>query len=120
MPSGRKPKHYPDDATVDFRINLPGRVRNMIADHVMSLPNTNMNEWCGIVLRQAVEEARGLPTPPPPAAPIPRKVDILREYLTGETILEPCGQPYPCQRERNDSEFHGSIEFCGYCRIMVS
>ncbi len=112
-------KIYPDGATVETHIFLPGRVRNQLANHCADL-GTNMNEWCGIVIRKALDEARGMPEPPPAAAPIPSRIDILRQYLTGETVLEPCGRSYPCERENHDSEFHGAVEFCGYCRIMIS
>ena len=114
----RIPKRYPEHASVQTTLHLPGRLRNELADYCESL-GTTMNEWCGVVIRKALEEARGLPEPPPPAAPIPTRVDILRQYLTGETVLEPCGKPYPCQRESTDPEFHGAIEFCGHCRIML-
>ena len=97
MPSGRPAKKYPDHATVPVIINLPGRVRNDL-----------------------VEEAQGLPPVPPPSAPKPDRIDILRQYLTGESVLEPCGKPFPCQREDTDPEFHGASEYCGYCRIKVN
>lgn len=114
----KTPQKYPEHASVQTVLHLPGRLRNELVDYCNSLGVT-MNEWCGIVIRQALEEARGLPEPPPPAAPIPTRVDILRQYLTGEQVLEPCGKPYPCERERTDPELHGSIEFCGHCRIML-
>ena len=119
MPSGRKPKRFPDTATVQTTLHLPGRVRNDLADHCQQL-GTNMNEWCGVVIREALEAAHGLPPSPQAAAPKPTRVDILRQYLTGETVLEPCGRPYPCQREDTDPEFHGTLEFCGHCRIKVN
>ena len=119
MPSGRPAKQYPDHATVQVTLNMPGRVRNELADHVKSIGST-MNAWCGVVIRKALEEVQGLGPAPPAAAPIPTSIDILRQYLTGETVLEPCGRPYPCQREDTDSEFHGAVEYCGHCRIMVS
>ena len=119
MPSGRPTKKYPDHATVQVTLNLPGRVRNDLVDHVKEIGST-MNEWCGVVIRKALEEAQGLGPVPPPAAPKPHRIDILRQYLTGESVLEPCGKPYPCQREDTDSEFHGAVEFCGHCRIKVN
>tara|TARA_B100000029_G_scaffold514096_1_gene615647 strand:+ start:1379 stop:1729 length:351 start_codon:yes stop_codon:yes gene_type:complete len=114
----KTPKKYPEHASVQTILHLPGRIRNELVDHVQSL-GTTMNEWCGIVIRKALEEEQGLPAPPPAAAPIPTKVDILRQYLTGDQVLEPCGKPYPCERETTDPEFHGQLEFCGHCRIMV-
>ena len=63
-------KIYPDGATVETHIFLPGRVRNELARHCADL-GTNMNEWCGVVIRAAVDEARGMPEPPPAAAPRP-------------------------------------------------
>ena len=119
MPSGAKPTIHPEHSTVQTTIYMPGRVRNQIAEHCAEI-GVSMTEWIGVTLRKAVEEARGLPAPPPASAPIPTRVDILRQYLTGETVLEPCGQPYPCERERFDPEFHGSLEFCGHCRIMIN
>ncbi len=119
MTSGRKAKRYPDHAVVQLILNMPGRVRNDLVDHVESIGST-LNEWCGIVIRKALEEEQGLPPVPPPSAPKPTKVDILRQYLTGDTVLEPCGKPYPCQRETTESEFHGQLEFCGHCRIKVN
>ena len=119
MPSGRPAKKYPDHATVQVILNMPGRVRNELADYVKTI-GSSMNEWCGVVIRKALEEAQGLGPVPPPAAPKPERVDILRQYLTGEAVLEPCGKPYPCEREDVDPEFHGAVEFCGYCRIKVN
>ena len=52
MPSGRKPKRWPDHAVVKTDISLPGRVRNELADHCESI-GSNMNEWCGVVIREA-------------------------------------------------------------------
>ena len=115
----REAKKYPEHASVQTILHLPGRLRNELADYCKSL-GLCMNEWCGVVIRAALDEARGMPEAPPASAPIPSRIDILRQYLTGETVLEPCGRKYPCERENHDSEFHGAVEFCGYCRIMIS
>ena len=112
------PKRYPEHATVQTVLYLPGRLRNELVTYCKSV-GSSMNEWCGYVIRKALEEAREIPEPPPPVAPVPTRVDILRQYLTGETVLEPCGRSYPCDREKSESEFIGSLEFCGHCRIML-
>ena len=65
-------KIYPDGATVETHIFLPGRVRNELARHCADL-GTNMNEWCGVVIRAALDEARGMPEAPPAAARRPRQ-----------------------------------------------
>ena len=44
MPSGRPAKKYPDHATVQVILNMPGSVRNELADYVKTI-GSSMNEW---------------------------------------------------------------------------
>ena len=76
-----------------------------------------LTTWALNVLKEALDEERGVPAAPPPVAPVPSAQQVLRGYLVGEEVLEPCGRPAPC--ERDGTYMVGDLEFCGACRVRV-
>ena len=76
-----------------------------------------LNTWCANTLANA---ARGQGFPPPPQAlPLPGAEHALTSYMTGERLLGPCGQHWPCRAGTEPLEDIGGISYCP-CGIRVS
>ncbi len=84
----RVPERATTEGQVYLQIRLPGKLKNQVIDNAES-SNVSLNAW----LLQAIQNMLrdGMPAPAP-LAPLPTHVDVLRAYLSGETLMGPCGQ----------------------------
>lgn len=105
-----------EGSSYNLVIRIPGRLKNEILDHCAGI-DAPINSWVVSVLLEALRDARGLPPPPPAAAPLPTIDEVLRSYVLGERIIMPCGQPGPCAGE-NPVKL-GGIDYCPECSIRV-
>lgn len=112
----RRPVRHGDDVRVQVSVRVPGWLKNRVAD-AAAAEGVSINTFCAGVLLRAVERGEGFPEPPPAQAPVPSPERVLRGFLTGEDVLEPCGRPYPC--ERSGVTVVEGLAFCNECRIRV-
>ena len=112
----RRPVRHSDDARVQVSVRVPGWLKNRVAD-AAGREGVSINTWCAGLFVRGVEGSEGFPEPPPAQAPVPSPERVLRGFLTGEDVLEPCGRPYPC--ERSGVTVVEGLAFCVECRIRV-
>lgn len=108
---------YRNDATAVLYVRLPGWLKNEITERC-NTEGVSVTSWTANVLKHALEEEWALPDAPPAAAPIPTSDDLIRGYVRGETIIEPCGKPSPCERTAV-IEVAG-VGYCDHCNIRVT
>lgn len=110
-------KSDPESVAVIY-VRVPGWLKNAIADQCAKNA-ISVNRWAANILLRAYEEDHHIPEAPPAQAPLPTVTDVIRGYLTGETVLEPCGREAPCEREVAGAFRVAGVEYCNFCRIRV-
>lgn len=112
----RKPVRHGDDVRVQVSVRVPGWLKNRVAD-AAEAEGVSINRFVAGVLLRTVEDREGFPVAPPARVALPSPGDVLRGSLSGESVLEPCGQPSPCGR-REVVVLEG-MGFCDVCRVRV-
>lgn len=107
---------YRPGATAVLYVRMPGWLKNEITEHCAEA-GLSTTAWVNNALKHALEADWDVPEAPPAAAPIPTRVDVVRGYLTGEEVLEPCGRISPCERTQI-IDVNG-IGYCDHCNIRV-
>jgi hypothetical protein len=110
--------NYADDKKAIVYVRVPGWLKNLIKEVAKSRGKTQ-NDWAATVLKHAAESGAGMPEPIPARVPIPLPEDVLRSYLAGKEVLEPCGKPYPCEMRQAGTHDVGGYRYCNACRIRV-
>ncbi len=114
----RKPVVSRADSVVQVSVRMPGWLKNRIA--VEAAENgESINRWAAGVLLRAVEAGEGFPEAPPAQTPLPSPDHVLRAYLSGEDLIEPCGKVAPCERVSHGVTVVDNMTFCNFCRIRV-
>lgn len=90
MPRVPQRAHDPD-GKYNLTVVIPGWLKNRIVDHCKK-QNIPIGEWVAARLMLDIREERGLPEPPTAVNGIPDVVDVVREWATGERLLQPCGK----------------------------
>lgn len=106
-----------EDAIAVVYVRMPGWLKNQIVDWC-GKSELSVNSWAANVLKRALEEEWGLPEPPPAAAPLPTPYSVVSSYLSGETVLEPCGEPSPCGR--TEVVDVAGVGYCDKCNIRLT
>ena len=109
-------KYHPD-ATAVLYVRLPGWLKNQITEHC-NTEGVTVTSWTANVLKRAIEDDLGIPPSPRGRAPIPTAADVLRGYLAGEEIIEPCGKVAPCERTGTVSV--AGVEYCDHCNVRIN
>lgn len=105
---------YPD-RFYNIVLRVKGSQKNSIIsaarEHKMSL-----SEFILYATWLFIREGKGIPSPGPAQYAKTTPSDVLRSYLSGETVLTPCGK-----KECNMIlETISGMEFCNTCNIRVS
>ena len=108
---------HADGATAVLYIRVPGWLKNEITEHC-NTEGVSVTSWAANALKRAVEDDLGIPPSPPARAPLPTSMDVLRGYLSGEEVLEPCGKPAPC--ERTGAIEVAGVSYCDHCNIRIN
>lgn len=111
--------NYSDEQQAVVYVRVPGWLHNLV-DRAAENKKLSTNEWAALVLKVAAERDVGLPPPPIARAPVPSYADVVEGALLGKVVLEPCGRPSPCERQKAGTHRVGKYEFCNHCRIRVS
>lgn len=101
-----------------LQIRLDGTLKNAVYAHCRKL-DVSMNAWVVEVIKAALRDAKGVPQPPEPRAPLPTAIDEIRAWTTGERLLMPCGKFDTCAGVELEREVHDGMEFCRECEIRV-
>ena len=98
-------------------IPVPDELHSQVKAHVAEL-GTDITTWVGGLVVEGLRQDKGLPPLPPPRAPLPTTADIIRGVVTGEAVLEPCGDPTPCKRSTTTEV--GDMTFCDECDLRIA
>jgi hypothetical protein len=102
-----------------LHISLPLWVKELVFA-AAEKEETSVSQYCAHVLSTLARDTIGIPNPPPAAAPIPSVSDVLRAYVAGEDkLIGPCGEPWPCEYDQDQSNYIGECEFCNHCGVRV-
>jgi hypothetical protein len=96
----------------NLTVVIPGWLKNRIVEHCASL-GLSIGEWVSTRLMLDIREERGLPAPPPAVKGIPDATDVVREWLTGERMIQPCGKT-DCNPEWEELQ---KMKFCTKCGV---
>ena len=114
----RRPVVANPDSVVQVSVRVPGWLKNRVAAEAAKRGLT-INKWAAGVLLRAVESGEGFPEAPPAQVPLPSPDHVLRAYLSGEDVVEPCGKAAPCERAVAGVDVVDGMSFCRHCRIRV-
>ena len=79
------------DGKYNLNVVIPGWLKNQIVDHCKKL-GVSIQDWVGTRIMLDIREERGLPAAPEAMKGIPDVVDVVREWVTGERLIQPCGK----------------------------
>lgn len=109
----RKPqKAKLKDGIYNTIIRMPGWLKNDIIAHCKK-KNVSINDWITANLLTALREDKGLPPAPPPMKALPTHIEQLRAYISGETLIQPCGKT-DCEPEFEQLQ---NMKFCKKCGV---
>jgi len=108
----RKPERAKNPTTL-YRIEflLNGNDKNALIDHC-DTEGVSLQQWLAVVVMSAIREGQGLPRLAD-GLPLPDAGSVLRAYLAGERVLQPCGRT-DCSPSPVDV---GGLLFCGECGV---
>lgn len=104
-----------DDRLYNVGVRITGQQKNLIIEHAekLGIPVSQLIEYAVWLF---IREDKGIPAPGTAQFRIPNHQDELRSYLSGETLLKPCGQKECDQRL---TKFQGLI-FCNTCNLRIA
>jgi len=113
----RPPQPAHPDAHVTLKTYLPGWLKNRVI-HAAETDGSSLNAWLiTAILTQLNHEVPA----PHPAAPLPDVTTTIRSYLTGETLLGPCGQPWDtCDAQQDRIQTAAGDSWCSTCGIRCT
>lgn len=100
------------DGKYNLTVVIPGWLKNQIVDICEEL-NVSIGTWVATRLMLDIREERGLPEPPQAAKGIPDVTDVVREWVTGERMIQPCGKT-DCNPEWEQLQ---NMKFCRKCGV---
>ena len=100
------------DGKYNLTVVIPGWLKNRIVEHCASL-GLSIGEWVSTRLMLDIREERGLPAAPPAVKGIPDATDVVREWLTGDRMIQPCGKT-DCNPEWEELQ---KMKFCTKCGV---
>ena len=100
------------DGKYNLTVVIPGWLKNKIVDHCQLL-GLSIGEWVATRLMLDINEEKGLPEPPQALKGIPDVTDVIREWATGERIIQPCGKT-DCKPEWQELQ---KMKLCTKCGI---
>lgn len=108
----RKPERAKNPTTL-YRMEflLSGKDKNAVIDFC-DAQGVSLQKWMAVCVMSALREAQGLPRLVD-GPPLPDAGSVLRAYLAGERVLQPCGRtdcvPLPVDV--------GGLMFCDGCGV---
>lgn len=103
-----------EDRLYNVGIRISGKQKNLIIDHAKS-KGISVSQLIEYAVWEFIRNDKGIPSPGPSQFAKSDPNDVVRSYLTGETILQPCGQA-SCKQEI--IMFQG-MEFCQTCNLRI-
>jgi hypothetical protein len=104
---------YPD-RLYNVTIRISGKEKNQIIEHAEKL-GISVSQLINYAIWTFVRSGEGIPSPGPSQFAKTTNEDVIRSYLTGITLLKPCGQ-VSCDQQL--VMFQG-MEFCETCNLRI-
>lgn len=101
------------------QIRMKSDLKNEVVEHCAEIDAT-LSQWVTSLIMEGLREQKGLPPVPPARIPIPLIQDEIRAYLSGETLLRPCGKTTSCAGVSGDTVLHAGMEFCNDCGLRLT
>ncbi len=114
---GREPVVSEGVGLVQLCVRVPGWLKGRVVESA-GVCGVSVGDWVGGVLLGAVSGDGGLPVVSSGSV-FPSSDVVLRGLLSGEVVVEPCGEPFPCVGRGVDGVVVGGLEFCGVCGLRV-
>lgn len=112
-----RPVEHRDDAQAVVYVRLPGREKNRCVAAAEAAGMT-VTAWAANVLRAAALGELGVPAPPPAVTPLPEPAEALAAWATGQRLIGPCGDTWPCRAAGEPLELVCGVSYCA-CGIRV-
>lgn len=110
-----KPKRADyQDRLYNVGIRISGKQKNLIIDHALAKGIT-VSQLIEYAVWQFIRNDEGIAAPGPSQFAKTTREDQVRAYLTGETLLMPCGKQ-TCNQV--SVSFQGA-EFCETCNLRI-
>lgn len=100
------------DGNYNLVVRVPGWLKNDVIKHCKER-KISINDWMSTVMLEAIREGKGLPPAPPPMKALPTQTELLRSYLSGERIIQPCGKT-DCEPVFEQLQ---NMKFCQKCGV---
>lgn len=112
MPEPRRADY--EDRLYNLGIRIPGWQKNQIIDFCKS-KNISVSQLIQYAIWQFIREDKGIPAPGPSQYAVVTPEETIRAYLTGETLLQPCGK-IECKQ---DLVMFQGMTFCETCNLRI-
>jgi antitoxin component of RelBE/YafQ-DinJ toxin-antitoxin module len=102
------------DRLHNVSIRITGEEKNKIIDHAEKL-GISVSELIEYAVWTFIRSEQGIPAPGPSQFAKITNEEVIRSYLTGETLLMPCGKESCTQIPVKLK----SMEFCNTCNLRI-
>lgn len=103
-----------EDRLYNVGIRISGKQKNLIIDHAKS-KGISVSQLIEYAVWEFIRQDKGIPSPGPSQFAKTTPEDEIRAYLSGQTLLKPCGKT---QCEQVSVMFQG-MEFCDTCNLRI-
>jgi len=104
-----------EDRLHNVGIRISGKQKNLIIDHAES-KGISVSQLIEYAVWEFIRQDKGIPNPGPSQFRQATPQEELRAYLSGETILQPCGLK---QCDQQLTKFQGFL-FCETCNLRIA
>ena len=113
MPANAQPAKYPS-RLYNIVLRVTGKEKNRILREAKK-QNLSLTEYIKYCIWLTMRNEQGIPPPTTTKIELPTFDAHLRAYLSGETLLQPCGEK-ECDMV---VEMFGVMKVCGTCNLRV-
>jgi hypothetical protein len=103
-----------EDRLYNVGVRISGKQKNLIIDHAKE-KGISVSQLIEYAVWDFIRQDKGIPSPGPSQFAKADATDVVRSYLTGETILQPCGKISCVQ----DIVMFQGMEFCENCNLRI-
>jgi hypothetical protein len=102
----------------DRLYNIVLRVKGSVKNDIMKAAERHemtLNDYVLYCTWEHIRSERGIPAPGPSQFSLPDPMDYVRAYLSGVSVLMPCGKK-ECNMVVST---HNDMEFCDTCNVRI-
>jgi hypothetical protein len=103
------------DRYYDVHLRMPGKLKKEMLEYANKI-DISLNELIIYAVWEFIRNEKNIPSPGTPQFSLTTPQEALAMYLSGQTVLQPCGQR---ECEMKITELNG-MKFCDTCNVRVS